>query len=248
MTGLDFITDIISRGEVQTKDGRCLPLHSGTSLEQCRFIQQQMQAVHARTTLEVGLAYGLSAIAICDQLRSTPGSMHHVIDPYQNTRSWDGVGLENLRRAGLQSNYTFYERTAQSCLPWLADSGLVFDLAYIDAGKRLDDTLLYSHYILNMLRVGGRAIYDDASMPGVRQALRYLSQDTRFRVVDTYLPDPVSLRRRSVEYLAACLPFKRRLLSPQLVRSNQSLGVAAHCVVIERISDTEPDWKWHPSD
>jgi predicted O-methyltransferase YrrM len=247
MTGLQFVADLISRGEVQTKDGRHLPLHSGTSLDQCKFIQRQMQAVGARITLEIGLAYGLSAIAICHQLQGSPPSMHHIIDPYQNTSSWDGVGLENLRRAGLQSQFTFYEQSAESCLPSLAETGLVIDLAYIDAGKRLDDTLLYSHYVLNMLKVGGRAIYDDAGMPGVRQALRYLSQDPRFRVVDAHLPDYVSFRRRAIERIASYLPFKRRLLSPELVCSDKSLGVAAHCVVLERISSDEPDWKWHPN-
>lgn len=245
MHGLEFIADLIARGEVETADGRRLPLHSGTSLSQCQFIQEQLRAVNARVTLEIGLAYGLSAIAICDKLRGKAGALHHVIDPFQNTASWDGVGLENLRRNGLQDHFKFYCQTAEECLPSLASSGLQLDFAYIDAGKRLDDTLVYSTYVMKMLRVGGRVVFDDAGFPGIRQALRYLSQDIRYRVVASQGPDGFSWRRRILE-LAASVPGAGRVLSPELMRSSRSLQVAAHCVVLEKVSDAEPDWKWHP--
>jgi predicted O-methyltransferase YrrM len=246
MTGVEYISELIRRGEVETCDGVRLPLHSGTSVAQCEFIQKHIRELNATTTLEVGLAFGLSAVAICDEIRSQAHATHHVIDPHQNSPAWAGAGLQNLRRMQLIHLVKFYEEPAECCLPKLNDMGLQIDLAYIDAGKRLDDTLLYSHYILKMLRVGGRAIYDDAAMPGVRQALRYLSQDPRFKVIDRHAPDPKSISRWIAERACAAIPKKRLLFSPEVACPSDALGVGANCVVLERVGGAEADWRWHP--
>ncbi len=238
--------EIVKRGYVETADGRRLPLHSATSFEQCEFIQQQMQSVGAVKTLEIGLAYGISALAICQKLQGTIGGRHIAIDPWQKTECWHSVGLENLRRAGFETLVDFFDESAEQCLPKLVAAGVCLDFAYIDAGKRLDDTLIYSSYVMRMLRVGGRVVFDDAQFPGIRAALRYLVQDPRYRCVAILNPDGRSRGRDFAERLARCLPNARKLAAPQLVVSDQELGIAANCVVLEKVADTEADWKWHP--
>ncbi len=238
--------EIVKRGYVETADGRRLPLHSATSFEQCEFIQQQMQSVGAAKTLEVGLAYGISALAICQELQGTVGGRHIAIDPWQKTECWHSVGLENLRRAGFETLVDFFDESAEQCLPKLAAAGVCLDFAYIDAGKRLDDTLIYSSYVMRMLRVGGRVVFDDAQFPGIRAALRYLVQDPRYRCVATLNPDGRSWRRSSAEALVRHLPLANRLAAPDILMSDRELGIAGHCVVLEKVADTEADWKWHP--
>ncbi len=238
--------EIVKRGYVETADGRRLPLHSATSFEQCEFIQQQMQSVGAVKTLEVGLAYGISALAICQKLQGTIGGRHIAIDPWQKTECWHSVGLENLRRAGFETLVDFFDESAEQCLPKLAAAGVCLDFAYIDAGKRLDDTLIYSSYVMRMLRVGGRVVFDDAQFPGIRAALRYLVQDPRYRCVATMNPDGRSWRRSSAEALVRHLPLANRLAAPDILMSDRELGIAGQCVVLEKVADTEADWKWHP--
>ncbi|MFM7168237.1 MAG: O-methyltransferase [Planctomycetaceae bacterium] len=237
---------IIRRGWVETEDGRRLPLHSATSEAQCCFIQEQMRAVQAVRTLEIGLAYGLSALAICQELQGLPGARHIVIDPWQRTESWHGAGLENLHRAGVLNLVDFHESSAEMCLPKLASLNHSIDFAYIDAGKRLDDTIVYFAYILRMLRTGGRVVFDDAQFPGIRTALRYIVQDGRIRVVGCMNPDGASFRRRMAELLLRHLPGAARLISKEILRSDRELGIAGNCVVVEKVSDDEADWKWHP--
>lgn len=237
---------IIRRGWVEAADGRRLPLHSATSEAQCCFIQEQMQAVQAVKTLEIGLAYGLSAMAICQQLKGVTGARHIAIDPWQRTECWHGAGLENLRRAGVLDFVDFYEISAELCLPQLAGQDNRIDFAYIDAGKRLDDTIIYCAYVMRMLRTGGRVVFDDAQFPGIRTALRYIVQDVRFRVVGCMTPDGVSRTRRFAESVLRYLPFCDRIISKEILRSDRELGVAGNCVVVEKVSEDEPDWKWHP--
>ncbi len=48
----------------------------------------------------MGCAYGLSALHICGALKGREGAHHVIVDPFQNT-TWRGIGLENLRREGI---------------------------------------------------------------------------------------------------------------------------------------------------
>lgn len=238
--------EILRRGTVEGSDGVFLPLHSHTSPEQCEFLVHQVVSTHAVVTIEVGLAYGISALCICDAIRNRPGALHHVIDPFQLTESWHGLGLKNLERAGLTNVTKFYPESAQSCLARLASSGLQVDFAYIDAGKRMDDILIFTHFIGQMLRVGGRIAFDDVCFPGIRKALRYLVQEPQFRVVDVFQPYEATKTRRSAHALAGLVPGAKKLFAPELLSPDQELNIAGRCVVLEKVSDDDGDWQWHP--
>src|SRR5690349_7720954 len=54
----------------------------------------------AARTIEVGLGYGVSALAVCAALPRSDGACHVVIDPFQDTR-FGGEGLRRLEEAGL---------------------------------------------------------------------------------------------------------------------------------------------------
>ena len=140
-----------------------------------------------------------------------------------------------MRRAEFETLVDFFDESAE-CL----------DFACIDAGKRLDDTLIYCSYAMRMLRVGGRVVFNDAQFPGIRAALRYLVQDPRYRCVATMNPDGRSWRCSSAEALVRHLPLANRLAAPDIPMSDRELGIAGHCVVLEKVADTEADWKWHP--
>ncbi len=239
--------EVLRQGFVKTTDGERRPIHSGTSEEQCEFIQEQMRAIGARRSLEVGLAYGISALAICEQLNRQQDSHHIVMDPYQNTESWEGVGLHALECAGYREMVSFYDEPAEAVLPRLAAEGVRLDFAYIDAGKRLDDTLIYSFFIMQMLRVGGRVVFDDACFPGIREALRYLVQDHRYSAIGRIYPDGRTWKRLLCEKIVPRIPLMNRVASKSLLKSDLELGIAANCVVLEKVSDEVADWKWHPA-
>ena len=241
-----FTLDILRRGTIEDGLGGFLPLHSHTSQDQAEFLTRQIREIEASVTLEIGLAYGISALCICDAIQDRPEPRHYAIDPYQMSESWNGLGLRNLERAGLRDICAFYPEPAQTCLPELLKQNTKLDFAYIDAGKRMDDILLFTHYIERMLRVGGRIAFDDVCFPGIRKALRYLVQQPHFRVVAKFDSELTSFKRRFVRQIARAIPGSQRFVDSEVLRLNREFEIDGKCVVIEKIAEVDSDWKWHP--
>jgi predicted O-methyltransferase YrrM len=237
--------NILRDGFFEGSDKQHIPLHSNTSLAQSEFLLKHLYSIDAVITLEIGLAYGISALCIADAIKDNPGAKHHVIDPFQNTSSWEGWGLKNLERAGLSSIIDFHEGYAQDVLPRLILEGVQVDFAYVDAGKRMDDTLIFAQFLGRLVRVGGLVAFDDLSFPGVRKALRYVVQQQHFRLKDSFGSQKSSLSRRLVESVARRMPGGRHLFASELRLSDVELGIAAQCVVIEKIAEPDDDWRWH---
>jgi predicted O-methyltransferase YrrM len=195
--------------------------------------------------LEIGLAYGISALCIAESIRHQPGARHIVIDPFQNSESWQGVGLLNLQRAGLDSVIDFREEPAQMALPKLISEGVQIDFAYIDAGKRMDDILIFVHFLGRLLRVGGLIAFDDLTFPGIRKALRYVVQQDHFKTTAEFGSQRPSMLRRSISYFALRMPKGDRLFAPELLRPDEAFGVSGNCVVLDKIAEPAEGWQWH---
>jgi predicted O-methyltransferase YrrM len=237
---------MLTSGFLQDRHDRDVPLHSHTSLGQAEFLIQQLRSIDASTTLEIGLAYGISALCIADEIKGKPNARHYVIDPFQNSTYWSGLGLLNLERAGLRSIVDFREDLAQMVLPQLIQDGVRIDFAYVDAGKRMDDTLLFSHFLQQLVRVGGLIAFDDLSFPGIRKALRYILQQEHFQLKAVFGDQPVTATRKLASSLVRGLPGGSRIFAPELLLPDSELGIATNCVVIEKIAEPAVKWDWHP--
>ena len=115
---------------------------------EAEFLYQIVAELKPTVTLEVGLAYGISALVICDALRKTPSNRHIIIDPFQirNWR-WGGIGLHNLRRAGYEQLIEFHETYSYRALPQLEATGEKIDFAFIDGCHSFDFVLVDIFYI-----------------------------------------------------------------------------------------------------
>src|SRR6202034_1990763 len=129
------LTEIIESGTVRDADGSGnKTLHSNISLSEGEFLQQLVRQVDPIVSLEVGLAFGVSAMFICDAL-SSYAKQHIVIDPHQYKSplgSWEGIGLANLRRAGHSHLIRFIEDPSYRALSDLERNGQTIDFAFID--------------------------------------------------------------------------------------------------------------------
>ena len=85
----------------------------------------------AHVVIEVGLAYGSSALAIGEALCSTGGTdvSHIVIDAFQAT-AYDNVGWDALNAAGLAAQTTFIGEASSIALARLASDGFTADAAW----------------------------------------------------------------------------------------------------------------------
>jgi len=147
-------------------------------------LQRVFSAPDVRRTLEVGCAYGLSAMFICDSLKGKTGPCRHtIIDPYQ-TSVFSRRGIRNLEEAGLK-DFELLEEPSELALPRLVAGGERFDAALIDGYHTFDQTIVDFYYINRLLRVGGYLAIDDCNLPAVNRAVRYMLTYPCYRFVSS---------------------------------------------------------------
>jgi predicted O-methyltransferase YrrM len=147
-------------------------------------LQRIFAAQEVRTSLEIGCAYGLSSMFICDTLaRKDASCLHTIIDPYQSS-VFASRGVNNLEAADLRC-FKLLEEPSELALPRLVGSGMRFDAALIDGYHTFDQTILDLYYVTKLLRVGGYLAIDDCNLPAVNRAVRYLLTYPCYQIVDS---------------------------------------------------------------
>jgi predicted O-methyltransferase YrrM len=135
---------------------------------------------HARTVIEIGLAYGSSALAIGEALvlqgAGTEGSTHVVIDPYQHT--FGDAGWDAIVAAGLEGISTLLAERSQVALPRLAAEGFVADAAFVDGSHIFHRVFVDLAFLHEIVRPGGLIVLDDCQWPAVATAARYFEVNT----------------------------------------------------------------------
>lgn len=169
-----LIEHIYASGTVVGKTGWVHKLNSAIDKEEGEFLYRTIKDDPTIVkTLEVGCAFGLSSLYICEAIRGRAGARHTMIDPHQNSR-WDGVGVKNLQDVGV--DYAeLIESRSEFALPRLLESGKgPYDFIFIDGWHTFDHTLLDSFYATRLLRVGGILALDDANFESVARVVEFL--------------------------------------------------------------------------
>jgi len=140
----------------------------------CDILRDVLIAADARVVIEVGLAYGGSALAIGEALCSVGGTdvSHVVIDPFQ-TAAYDNVGWDALVAADLAAQTSFIADSSSIALARLAGDGFSADAAFVDGSHRFHEVFVDLYFLRRLIRPGGLIILDDASWPSVAAAVRY---------------------------------------------------------------------------
>lgn len=224
------LSEILETG-VTSASGN-VKVHSAISLSEGQFLQKLVREVSPTVSLEVGLPYGISALFICGVLK--PGSQHIVIDPYQNTDSWDGIGIKNLRQAGYDDMVRLIEQPSYRALPQLEAGGQRIDFAFIDGWHTFDFTLVDFFFIDQMLKVGGIVAFDDANWPAIRRVCRFVKTNLAYSAVGAVASEyKPSMIRRIAEHLPARRLFSK-FLRPDIVNPDRSVGLAGNCIAFRK--------------
>jgi predicted O-methyltransferase YrrM len=170
---------------VFTPEGEYRRLTSHTKKEEHEQIRKALKQTKAKHTLEVGFAYGTSALVFVEhhQRMKNTGISHTIIDPNQYEKGeghWEGIGAENLKRCGFIKgrNWRLVEETSALALPELLRKHKRgwLDVALIDGWHLFDYTLLDVFYCIEMVRVGGIVIVDDKKMKAVKAVANYVKK------------------------------------------------------------------------
>jgi predicted O-methyltransferase YrrM len=173
MTGRQLLERIYESGTIRLPSGETLRAdRNGMPKAEGEHLHELVRAERPGTTLEVGMAFGLSTVFICQALSDGGGRRHIVMDPNQNS-DYHGVGLRHLDAAGLRHLVEFFEESSHRVLPRLEAAGTKVDFAFIDGVHLFDYTLLEFFFIDRMLRPGGLMVFDDLQLPAVRKVVRY---------------------------------------------------------------------------
>jgi predicted O-methyltransferase YrrM len=150
----------------------------------CDILRDALVAHRAHVVIEVGLAYGSSALSIGEALCSSGRAdvSHIVIDPFQAT-AYGNVGLDALNAAGLADHTTFIGEASSIALARLAADAFTADAAFVDGSHRFHEVFVDLYFLRKLVRPGGLIILDDAAWPSVAAALRYFDLNLGWRPV-----------------------------------------------------------------
>lgn len=153
-------------------------------------LRDLLAADGARVVIEIGLAYGTSALAIGEALvsRAASGAHHLIIDAYQHL--FHDAGWDAIIAAGLGDLCTLVAERSQLALPRLVTEGLVADAAFVDGSHVFHNVFVDLFFLREIVRPGGLVILDDCQWPSVATAARY------FEVNMGWLPQPMTAATR----------------------------------------------------
>ena len=226
----DLLERIYATGEVEGEDGTWLAaVPTGVAREEALALRRLVRDEGLERTLEVGLAYGLSAVAIASVHAERRRGAHTAIDPHAHGH-YRSIGPLNLRRAGLDEWVDVIEQGSEAALPRLAENGAgAYDLVLIDGRHHFDTTLVDFFYADLLLADGGYIAVDDIDFAPVERALAFILSNRAVRAGHGRLgqsghPAQAARGRPGMDHHVAPSPPSRR---PG--RGRRSSGTLARC-------------------
>jgi len=156
----------------------------------CDVLRDLLLAEKPGTVIEIGLAYGSSALAIAEALVAAgPGEARHVIiDAYQD--QFHGCGWAAITGAGLAGRCRLVQERSQIALPRLLGDGFVADAAFVDGSHIFHNVFADLFFLRELVRPGGLMVLDDCHHLSVATAVRYFEVNTGWE------PEPMAAPTR----------------------------------------------------
>jgi predicted O-methyltransferase YrrM len=229
---------------VTDEHGNSVPLDSNVTLEEAQSLYSMVKALGATATAEVGLAKGISAMAICKALEDNDKGHHHIMDPFQE--KYGNAGLAMLRHSQLDHRMTFHRKFAEEVFPSLPE----LDFAFIDASHLFDLTMVEFVLADKKLRMGGVIAFHDLWMSSLQKLLRFilanrayrLSSPTRHSVGSQAAAPNESRWKRVAASILQRIPLTKRFLRPEVLVPWGTLNIS-NLVFIEKTGHDERDWR-----
>jgi predicted O-methyltransferase YrrM len=140
-------------------------------------------------TLEVGMAYGGSSLAILSTLREVHGIdidyRHISIDPFQSC--YDYCGVEILKRCGHDGRFECLETRSDVAFPKLVAREERIDFIYVDGSHIFENVFIDFFYSAQILNQNGIILFDDCAHHHVDKVIRFI----RSNLSECFIPYPL---------------------------------------------------------
>jgi predicted O-methyltransferase YrrM len=246
-----ILDEMITTGLTRLESGEEVPVHSAIGHRERELIKSILAEIRPSRTLEIGMAYGVSTLTICEALTKIGGARHIAIDPDQHTGAWGdgwrGGGLHNISKAGFGELLEFYESPSHVVLPKLEEAGIRVQFALIDGWPAFDYRIADFMLIDRILDVGGIVMIAAANLPGVRKACRFIITNRSYRV-HTHVStphDPLVLSRSRKQMRGLDAPEAvRRHFKPELREPDEELGLGRKSAAVAFVKEDEDRRLW----
>lgn len=143
------------------------------------------------TVIEIGLAYGSSALAIAEALvaAGTHDVRHLIIDAHQD--HFARAGWDEVVGVGLGGVCSLLEERSQLALPQLVADGVTADAAFVDGSHVFHNVFVDLCFLCEVVRPGGLVVMDDCGWPSVATAARYYERNVGWERLP--MPQPTRL-------------------------------------------------------
>lgn len=242
-----IIEKIFETEAVVGRSGKVHPLRGGIDRQEGEFLYDLIQDdPNIHKTLEIGCAFGISSLYICDALMNRANASHTIIDPHQSGM-WDAAGIANLDAAGVDF-YHLIERKSEFALPQLLqDQEGQFDFIFVDGMHTFDHTLLDCFYATRLLRVGGILAVDDVTFPSVKRVIDFLKTYPCYTEHgDVRREWKKDWKRTAKRLLMSPIPQRTwaNILPPKRYRKIFYDRVV-QMVALKKIKKDKREWYWH---
>jgi len=178
-----IIEQVYTSGYVEDAQGNTFKhCASPVTFEAGVLLYDFVRAVKPEKTLEIGMAYGISTLFICQAHRDNGAGCHIAIDPFEE-EIYKSIGLLNIERANLKDVLRFYQSPSEQVLPQFCTQNERVDFAFIDGNHRFDFALVDFFYVDKLLNIGGHVAFDDLWIPGVRKVASFVLKNKPYKLV-----------------------------------------------------------------
>ena len=117
---LFFFNEYVFKNFKKTFDkGKLIKVNSSVNFKEGQFINNIIKKYKFKECIEVGMAFGISAMYITNALTKTKGHLIS-IDPFQSTQ-WKSMGMKLLKNSKLDKYQTLIEKKSYVALPELLE-------------------------------------------------------------------------------------------------------------------------------
>jgi hypothetical protein len=239
------LVDAFTEKQVIDSNGNRTPLHSSIALGEAETLYRVVRAVKPTVSVEVGLAQGISALAILQALADNGAGVHHVIDPFQG--EYGDAGLAMIARAGLDSRLQFHRKLAGEVIPSLPR----LQFGFIDSSHLFDLTVEEFVMIDRKLDVGGMLAFHDLWMKSLQSFLRFVLANRAYRLERSFdgprPPGRLTVKQRMklvLLKLTHLVPGKERIFREEILRPWPLMGIS-NLVVIQKTGGDDRAWTFH---
>jgi len=215
---------------------------SAISEEEAAVLSKVIIDIKATVTLETGVAFGASTLAICTAKLVNNGKdrMHFGVDPNQHDFYCDAaiVSLENV---GLESEFTLLNGPSHMMIPDLIENNTVLDFAFIDGWHTPDYTLIDFFLVDKMLRQGGIVAFHDMHSPSKQKVLRFILRYRRYSVQKQYRVKGNETRIRTLKFFLWRI-YKNPILLFSWYHWTYQLRNSSGLIVLKKEETYEPNY------